>query len=149
MMDLPPCLDQIASHYQVPPAIIRSISEVEGGRPGIKVGPNRDGSYDLGLMQINTRWVDGSFNVDLRTFGVTERELLSNDCTNLAVGAWLLRYHMDRHGNWETAAAAYHAGESKRHARYAKAYAAKVMRALKRLTASAQAKRTSLADGGG
>ena len=46
----------VASLYNLPPRVLPSIHAVEGGRPGT-VHVNADASQDLGVMQVNTRWV--------------------------------------------------------------------------------------------
>ena len=51
------CLMLAAQTYSVPPAVLMGIYQVEGGKPGQAVGPNSNGSYDLGPMQINTVWI--------------------------------------------------------------------------------------------
>jgi hypothetical protein len=51
------CLMLAAQTYQVPPAVLVGIHQVEGGTAGQAVGPNDNGSYDLGPMQINTIWI--------------------------------------------------------------------------------------------
>jgi hypothetical protein len=50
------CMLATASFYHLPPRILPSIQAVEGGYPGAE-HVNTDGSTDLGVMQINTRWV--------------------------------------------------------------------------------------------
>ena len=51
------CLLMAANTYQVPPAVMIGIMQVEGGHIGQQVGPNFNGTYDLGPMQVNTRWM--------------------------------------------------------------------------------------------
>ena len=45
-----------AAVYHLPPRVLPAIQSVEGGRVGL-VHVNRDGSEDLGVMQINTLWI--------------------------------------------------------------------------------------------
>lgn len=131
MWDLPPCVEQVAEVYQLPVEILQAIHHIEGGKPGITVGPNRNGTYDLGPMQINTIWLP-----TLQSHGISRDDLLNDACTNIAVGAWIYRQALNRHGNYETAAAAYNAGYNLQAGR---GYARKVMRALKRITSTRQA----------
>lgn len=66
---------------------------------------NKDGSYDVGLMQINSRHFSR-----LATYGITEKKLLKEPCTSVMVGAWILAEFIQRMGyNWN-AVGAYNAG---------------------------------------
>lgn len=101
------CLHAISDQYHVPPALIRSVRTVEGGRINQAVeDPNA--SYDLGPMQINSSWLPV-----LARYNITRTDVLGNRCTNLAVGAWILRREYGRFGNWFKAVAAYHAGPTR------------------------------------
>ena len=50
------CLMMASQTYNVPPALMVGIYKAEGGKIGQEV-PNKNGSYDLGPMQINTIWM--------------------------------------------------------------------------------------------
>jgi hypothetical protein len=43
--------------YQLPPRVLPAIQAIEGGRSGT-ASFNRDGSEDLGVMQMNMLWLD-------------------------------------------------------------------------------------------
>lgn len=102
------CLMIAAQSYQVPPAVLYGIYQVEGGKVGQAVGPNKNGTYDLGPMQINTLWVP----VLAKHWGVPERQaqrLIRDDaCTNVNVAAWILRNNLDESGSLGKAIAHYH-----------------------------------------
>lgn len=105
------CWDAVARKYAaagVTPELLQAIARVESGlNPNAvnRAHANRTGSYDIGLMQINSRWLPEL----RRRFGVTEGDLY-NWCTNLDVGAWILASLFERHGvSWE-AVGAYNAG---------------------------------------
>ena len=47
------CVKKSSIHYKLNPLVLKAILKVEGGKIGT-VSKNTNGSYDLGLMQINT-----------------------------------------------------------------------------------------------
>jgi len=102
------CLMLAAQTYQVPPAVLVGIHQVEGGKAGQAVGPNDNGSYDLGPMQINTIWIP----LLSEKWGVSEntayRWVKDDPCTNMGVSAWILRTHMNETGSLAQAIAHYH-----------------------------------------
>ncbi len=124
MPALPDCVTELAAYYDVPIAVIQAVKSVENGRVGEEVGPNKNGTYDLGPMQINTYWWDKERNtLHLDQFGISQRDVRDNECTNYAVGMWILRLNYGQYGNWYEAVAAYNAGKPNRAGR---AYADKV-----------------------
>lgn len=78
-----------ASHYYgVPTLLTLSIMRTEGGRPGT-VSPNTNGSYDMGVMQVNSIWLP-----KLAAMGITKHEIIYNACQNVMVGTWILAGYM-------------------------------------------------------
>jgi len=102
------CLLLAANTYHVPPAVMIGIMNVEGGRIGQEVGPNFNGTYDLGPMQVNTRWLpvlERTWQVN----GATAKSWVRDDgCVNVHVAAWILRQKLDETGSLWKAIAAYH-----------------------------------------
>jgi hypothetical protein len=101
------CLMLASQTYSVPPAVLVGIYKAEGGAIGQEVA-NKNGSYDLGPMQINTVWLP-----DLaQKWGVqpaTARAWVRDDaCTNVGVAAWILRTHLDETGSLSQAIGNYH-----------------------------------------
>jgi soluble lytic murein transglycosylase-like protein len=84
------CLLAAASTYDVPSSVLYSIMEVEGGETGT-VSANTNGSYDLGLMQINSLWLPEL----AKHWGVDETEaayrVVNDTCTNIDVASWILK----------------------------------------------------------
>ena len=48
------CWDKAAQYYHVDPYLLYAIANVESGMNPYAVGQNRDGTRDVGLMQINS-----------------------------------------------------------------------------------------------
>lgn len=129
------CIFAAAETYSVPPAVLLSILQVEGGRPGQQV-KNTNDSYDLGPMQINTIWLPelaGHWRVSK-----TEawRQVRDDACVNIGVGAWILRRKMDETGSLYQGIAHYHSATPK----YGHVYRAKVMAAMQNLRKTTPAK---------
>lgn len=122
------CMLLAAQTYQVPPAVLIGIMHVEGGAVGQQVGPNSNGTYDLGPMQINSLWVPQlarSWNVDEnQAYGL----LRDDGCVNVRVSAWILRRKIKRAGSLYKGIAYYHSATPGIGSRYAK----KVVRAMYR-----------------
>ena len=114
------CWDDAASRYQVSSQLLHAIARTESGLNPHAVGKNRDGSRDIGLMQINSGWLPA-----LARFGIHEQDLFE-PCTSIHVGAWILAQNVARYGyNWE-AVGAYNASS----ATLRRAYAARVHKNL-------------------
>ncbi len=102
------CLILAAQTYNVPPAVLIGIHQVEGGKVGQSVGPNVNGTYDLGPMQINTIWVPqlaAYWGVSQQT---AHKWIRDDACTNLGVSAWILRSHLNNTNSLSKAIAHYH-----------------------------------------
>ena len=57
MFALPDCAVEIAAYYEVPIQVVAAVRQQESGSRGQavgRIGPNKNGTYDLGAMQINT-----------------------------------------------------------------------------------------------
>jgi soluble lytic murein transglycosylase-like protein len=114
------CFEQAGARYGIAPSLLKAISVVESGSNPAARNRNRDGSEDIGHMQINSRWLGV-----LASFGIG-REQLFDACINTYVGAWILAQNISRMGyGWE-AVGAYNARSPKKRAAYARRIAAKV-----------------------
>ncbi|MCL2474009.1 MAG: lytic transglycosylase domain-containing protein [Alphaproteobacteria bacterium] len=102
------CLLLAANTYDVPPALMIGIMTVEGGRIGQEVGPNKNGTYDLGPMQINTRWLS-MLGQHWKVHPDTARAWVRDDgCINMHVAAWILKQKIVSTGSMWSGVAAYH-----------------------------------------
>jgi len=113
------CILLAANTYQVPAAVVIGIMHVEGGRVGQEAGPNTNGTYDLGPMQVNTRWLPAlqkTWNVNAATARSWVRD---NECVNVHVAAWILRQKIEDAGSLWGGIAAYHSATPRLGATYA------------------------------
>ena len=127
------CWDEASRAYGVDPWLLYGIAKVESSLNPYALNLDhlrRTGSYDIGLMQINS-----SNLPSLAALGVGP-ERLWDACTSVQVGARILRDKLDRYGETWEAVGAYNAscfrlkGAACRKARMD--YAWKVYRAIDR-----------------
>lgn len=123
------CLERVSSRYEVHPLILSIVANVEGGWSGAKI-KNTNGTYDLGLMQINTIHLE-----QLSNYGITERMLQNNDCISVGFAAWYIRnVTVDQTaGNsmdYFRAIARYHSKNEPHRSRYAEKLKAAFIKAL-------------------
>lgn len=116
------CWEEAGLRYGVNPNLLVAIARTESGMNSQAFNQNRNGSYDLGLMQINSRW----FPL-LRQYGIDEQQL-RQPCVSIHVGAWIMAQNIQRLGNTWEAVGAYNASQPARRA----AYASRVIRNLPR-----------------
>ncbi len=80
------CVVQAAAYYQANPDLIRAVIRTEGGKSG-QVKWNKDGSFDMGPMQINSVHLP-----ELSKYGITRDMLVNNyACLNIYIGTYLLQ----------------------------------------------------------
>jgi len=90
------CISWSAQKYGIHPGVIEAIIWVESKFNPRAVNYNKDGSFDIGLMQINSRWFS-----KLKKYGISAKDLF-NPCVNVEVGTWILANCIARHGyTWE------------------------------------------------
>lgn len=88
------CFEEAGRLYGISPLLLWGIAASESNfNPGA-VHWNSDGSYDFGVMQINSSWA--------LTIGPSLWSSLGDACTNIKVGAWVLAQCFARYGyTWE------------------------------------------------
>ncbi len=118
------CFDDAARRFGVSIWLLWGIAKVESGFNPYAVNRNRDGSYDLGLMQINSRWFKR-----LKELGfIREERDLYDVCVSIYSGAYILRQCINDYGyTWE-AVGCYHSRTPFRK----RAYARKVYEVIKK-----------------
>lgn len=97
------------------PNVLRALAIQESSlRCTLRHPANKDGSYDIGCMGINSSWLPL-----LRTkFGITEQDLYQ-PCTNIHVGAWLYARNIRQFGDDWRAIGAYGAVSEHKRIEYA------------------------------
>jgi len=98
------CWSSASERYGIHETILRAIALTESAMNSTAINRNTNGSVDVGLMQINSRWFP-----QLAEMGVQLGDLW-NPCTNIHVGAWILAGEIRRFGYTWQAVGAYHAG---------------------------------------
>jgi soluble lytic murein transglycosylase-like protein len=105
------CFEDAGNEYGVSPLILWSISQHESAMNPAAICRNVNGTYDYGLMQINSSWA--------KVLGTGHWMKLGDPCTNVRTGAWILAQCVRRHGyNWK-AVGCYHSNTPGRRERYA------------------------------
>lgn len=107
------CFEQAAQRYQLNPHILRAIAHTESRFNPMAMSPaNKNGSYDIGIMQINSSWLP-----TLARYQISAAQL-TDACTNIHVGAWILRSNINTFGNNHQALARYNSPNPLHQARY-------------------------------
>lgn len=86
------CFVKASNVYKIPKELLIAIASVESSYNSDAINYNKNRSYDLGVMQINSSW----FN-RLEKLGITEHAL-NDPCQNIMVGAWILAKNISTYG---------------------------------------------------
>lgn len=98
------CMVTAAQRFNLPLNGLVAILLQENGQLG-KSSTNKNGSLDLGPMQVNTIWLKPQSPL----FGfVTAQELLNNLCTNIHSAAWIWSSQYKATGDLWTSVGYYH-----------------------------------------
>jgi hypothetical protein len=125
------CMVATAAFYHLPPRVLPAIHVVEGGRPG-SISRNTDGSFDLGVMQVNTLWAPKIAAVTGMTDAAVRSRLTYDPCFGIAAAGAIMRVYLNESGgDLLRAVGDYHSHTPAR----AIAYQEKVLGAARRLFA--------------
>jgi hypothetical protein len=120
MMSVPflTCMAMVANFYNLPPRVLPSIQAVEGGQVGI-VSHNADGSDDLGVMQVNTRWIEPVARHTRQSQQIVRVRLIDDGCFNIAVAGAIMRSYLNEaRGDLMLAVGYYHSHSPARNLAY-------------------------------
>lgn len=101
------CFNAVAKKYNYDPDYLRAIAKKESSYNARAIGYNKDGSRDIGLMQINTSnfaWLKRRFPT------LSSKKLLTDPCFNIQVGGYVLNENFKTYGRKWLAVGAYNAG---------------------------------------
>lgn len=98
---------ELCIHYRIPLDVFTAMAYVETGWRNINSGPNSDGSYDIGIFQLNSRYLD--YFVD-KFWGEKERFDPYNPYHNMAIAAKYLYWLRENNKNWQEAIISYNIG---------------------------------------
>lgn len=92
------CVSSASREFHVPKIVLLGIIRTESRGNPKAIGHNRDGTVDLGVMQINSRWIqklnhDYGLNAGYKT--------MMDACYNIRVGSWILSHELSKGGGWE------------------------------------------------
>jgi len=121
------CILMASNTYQVPPAVVIGIMQVEGGHIG-QTSTNLNGSYDLGPMQVNSLWLPQLSRIWHVNVSTAKSWVRDDGCVNVHVAAWILKQKMNETGSLYGGIAHYHSATPLLGTRYA----AKVVAAMDR-----------------
>jgi hypothetical protein len=91
------CMALVAHIYALPPRVLPSIQAVEGGSPGL-VHQDSNGTADLGLMQVNTRWLPAFVLYTRLPSDVVRYRLTYSPCFNIAAAGAIMRTYLNETG---------------------------------------------------
>ena len=131
------CFEEAGKAHGISSELLRSIARVESGFNSRAINTNRNGSSDLGLMQINSAWI--------AILNLKREELIADPCYNVMTGAGILRKCIDRQGyTWESVGCYNAQSKGKR-----VGYSWKIFRELKREKARSMAKEKDVSSNAG
>lgn len=113
--DINKCFMDAGFKYNIHPNLLWAIAKVESNFNYTAINKNNNGTYDIGIMQINTSWLPV-----LKKHGLYDERQIWNPCYNIHVGAWILAQCIHQHGySWE-AVGCYNAVSKPKRARYSR-----------------------------
>lgn len=111
------CIVAAANLYNFSPTILYGIYTAEQGKVGYE-RQNDNGSYDLGVMQINTVWVPELS----KHWNLSEKEtrvvLRDDGCLNIKTAAWILKQQLNKEPDLIKAIGNYHSKTPRHNKRY-------------------------------
>ena len=112
------CMLAVSVQLQLPPRVLPAIQAVEGGRIGM-AHLNTNGTEDLGLMQVNSTWIDVLARRLNQPRDRLREQLVQDACFNIAVAGAIVKLHLrETRGDLLSAIGDYHSRTLSRHRAY-------------------------------
>lgn len=90
------CFLEAGEYYNINSNLLKAIAEVESQFNPYAININNNGSYDIGIMQINSWWMPKIIKMGYKPSD------LYNPCINIYIGAWILANCIAEKGyNWK------------------------------------------------
>ena len=95
------CFNRAAFKYGLPVSLIKAVAYTESGFNPQAIDYDNNGTYDYGVMQINTVWYK-----QLKPYWNN----LADPCYNVMVGSWILYRCVKQYGSIKKGLACYNSG---------------------------------------
>ena len=95
------CFNRAAQRYNLPVSLLKAVADTESGFNPSAIDYDGNGTYDYGVMQINTIWYK-----QLKPYWNN----LADPCYNVMVGSWILYRCVTRFGGIKKGLACYNSG---------------------------------------
>lgn len=105
------CFKEAGNEYDISPRLLWAIAKSESNFKPDATKRNTNGSFDYGIMQINSGWY--------KQLGRERWEMLNEPCYNVRVGAWILSQCIKKHGYTWDAVGCYNSPSKERGILYA------------------------------
>jgi len=105
------CFQEAGAMYNVSAELLYAIARVESNFNPLAINKNKNGTFDYGVMQINSSWY--------KIIGHKTWVALSDPCLNVKVGAWILSDCIKKHGSTWEAVGCYNANNKEKRKKYA------------------------------
>lgn len=105
------CFEEAGERYGISPQLLWAIAKTESNFNASAVNYNNNGSFDYGMMQINSSWY--------RELGTDRWMRLGDACYSVKVGAWILSKCVQRYGYTWAAVGCYNGVSQGTRVRYA------------------------------
>lgn len=98
------CFQDAGQRYGISPVLLKAMAIQESSLNPLARNQNANGTWDIGLLQINQSWWER-----LKAFGIRPVDLW-DACVSIYIGAWILAQNIRQYGyNWK-AVGTYNAG---------------------------------------